>query len=177
MWSLAVAAAFVACGARTGLLVPDETGPLYDGGPLDVQVDCPSPTYCEASDPGYIYKCGQRIYQCSSLEQCEELESGATCVNPCLDSLGNDTSNGCEFYAVEMDATQEVMGASYAVFVVNQWKTGEPAKITVDQGGAPLPIEQFARIPTGHGTGITYAPFDEAHGLPKSEIAVLFLSR
>src|SRR3984957_8005450 len=162
MWSLAVAAAFVACGARTGLLVPDETGPLYDGGPLDVQVDCPSPTYCEASDPGYIYKCGQRIYQCSSLEQCEELESGATCVNPCLDSLGNDTSNGCEFYAVEMDTTPEVMGACYAVFLVNQWKTGEPAKIAVDRGGQTLPLEPFTRIPTGHGTGVTYAPFDSS---------------
>jgi hypothetical protein len=177
MGSLAVASVFIACGARTGLLTPDETGPLYDGGPLDVVTDCPSPPYCEPGDPGYVYKCGQRVYQCSSLEQCEERESGATCVNPCLDSLGNDTSNGCEFYAVEMDTTQEVMGACYAVFVVNQWKTGEPAKITVDRGGADLPIAQFARIPVGHGTGVTYAPFDPTQGLPTNEIAVLFLSR
>ncbi len=177
MGALAVTSVFVACGARTGLPAPEETGPLYDGGPLDVVTDCPSPAYCLPGDPGYVYKCDQRIYQCSSLEQCEERESGATCVNPCLDSLGNDTSNGCEFYAVEMDTTQEVMGACYAVFVVNQWKTGEPAKITVDRGGADLPIEQFARIPVGHGTGVTYAPFDPARGLPTNEIAVLFLSR
>jgi len=184
MSALALACVFVACGARTGLLAPDAVGgggPLVDGGPLDVQVECATPSYCVPGDPGYVYKCGERVYQCSSLEQCEEAEagpeSGAACVNPCLDSLGNNTSNGCEFYAVEMDTTPEVMGACYAVFVVNQWKTGEPAKIAVDQGGATLPIEQFARIPTGHGTGITYAPFDEAHGLPTNEIAVLFLSR
>jgi hypothetical protein len=177
MSALVVASVFVACGARTGLPTPDGTGPLYDGGPLDVQVECATPSYCTPTDPGYVYKCGQRVFQCSSLEQCEEREAGATCVNPCLDSLGNDTSNGCEFYAVEMDTTQEVMGACYAVFIVNQWKTGEPAKIAVDRGGQALPIEQFARIPAGHGTGVTYQPFDPTHGLPTNEIAVLFLSR
>ena len=144
----------------TGLTTPDGTGPLYDGGPLDVQVECATPSYCTPTDPGFVYKCGQRIFQCSSLEQCEESGQdggGAACVNPCLDSLGNDTSNGCEFYAVEMDTTQEVMGACYAVFVVNQWKTGEPAKIAVTLGGQALPIEQFARIPVGHGTGYVRA--------------------
>jgi len=192
--SLGVAVLFVACGARTGLYagpspapIVDATadvpkdGPLVEGGPLDVQVDCPTPTYCDPGDPGYVYKCGVRIYQCSSLEQCEESEAGAedgaSCVNPCLDSLGNDTSNGCEFYAVEMDTTQEAVGVCYAVFVVNQWKTGEPAKIEVSQGTTVLPIEQFARIPVGTGTGITYGPFDPTAGLPTNQIAILFLSR
>jgi hypothetical protein len=152
-------------------------GPLVEGGPLDVQVDCATPSYCDPSDPGYVWKCGQRIIQCSSLEQCEERESGAQCVNPCVDSLGNDTSNGCEFYAVEMDTTQEAEGVCYAVFVVNQWKTGEPAKIEVRQGNTVLPIGSFARIPAGHGTGITYGSFDPTVGLPANQIAILFLSR
>ncbi|HEY8042007.1 MAG TPA: IgGFc-binding protein [Polyangiaceae bacterium] len=185
-WAALVAAAFfVACGARTGLPVSevadaasDAPEPIFEGGPLDVQVDCPTPTYCDPANLGYIYKCGVPVYQCSSLEQCEERgESGAQCVNPCLDSLGNDTSNGCEFYAVEMDTTQEVMGVCYAVFVVNQWKTGEPARIEVTQGSTILPIQQFARIPVGHGTGITYAPYDGNAGLPANQIAILFLSR
>lgn len=176
--TLAGVAAFVACGSRTGLLVPDEgTGPLYDGGPLDVAIDCSTPRYCVPSDPGYVYECGVRVFQCSSLEQCEERESGATCVNPCLDTLGNDTSNGCEFYAVEMDLTPEAMGVCYAVFVVNQWPTGEPAKIQVDRAGQVLPIADFARIPVGKGTDTQYAPFDAAHGLPADAVAVLFLSR
>jgi len=183
--ALGVAALFAACGARTGLSLPepgadataDVHGPLVEGGPLDVQVDCATPTYCDPSDLGYVWKCGQRVFQCSSLEQCEERESGAECVNPCLDSLGNDTSNGCEFWAVEMDTTPEAEGVCYAVFVVNQWKTGEPAKIEVSQGGKVLPIASFARIPQGHGAGLKYAPFDPAAGLPKNEIAILFLSR
>ena len=179
--ALAAVAVFVACGARTGLLVPDvvdaTTPPLFEGGPLDVQVDCASPTYCDPSNLQDIYKCGEPIFQCSSLEQCEERESGAECINPCLDSLGNDTSNGCEFYSVEMDTTQEAAGVCYAVFVVNQWKTGEPARIEVSQGTTVLPIEQFARIPTGKGTGITYGPFDPTAGLPTNQVAILFLSR
>jgi hypothetical protein len=196
--SLVVAALFVACGARTGLYGPEPAGPVdatadvsadvskegapfIEGGPLDVQVDCPTPAYCDPADLGYVWKCGERIIQCSSLEQCEESEAGdasqAACVNPCLDSLGNDTSNGCEFYAVEMDTTQEVAGVCYAVFVVNQWKTGEPAKIEVSQGNTVFPIEQFARIPSGQGTGITYGAYDPSAGLPTNQIAILFLSR
>ncbi|MGH7296286.1 MAG: hypothetical protein ACRELB_15205, partial [Polyangiaceae bacterium] len=183
--SLGAAALFVACGARTGLLggtgpeadATTETGPLYEGGPLDVQVDCAQPAYCDPSDLGYVWKCGQRVFQCSSLEQCEERESGAACVNPCLDSLGNDTSNGCEFYAVEMDTTEEATGVCYAVFVVNQWKTGETAKIEVTRGSTSYPVQQFARIPRGTGTGITYAPYDASAGLPAGEVAILFLSR
>jgi hypothetical protein len=186
--ALAVAAFFAACGARTGLPQPEPgadatadvvhpDGPLVEGGPLDVQVECATPTYCDPSDLGFVWKCGQRVFQCSSLEQCEERESGAACVNPCLDSLGNDTSNGCEFWAVEMDTTPEAEGVCYAVFVVNQWKTGEPAKIEVSQAGKVLPVASFARIPQGHGTTLKYAPFDPAAGLPKNEIAILFLSR
>lgn len=176
--ALVVASTFAACGSRTGLLVPGE-GPLYDGGPLDVQVECGTPSYCEAGDPGYLYRCGQRVFQCSSIEQCVPGggEGDARCVNPCLDSLGNDTSNGCEFYPVELDTIFDATGVCYAVFVVNQWKTGERAKIEVDRGGTMLPIEQFARIPTGTGTGITYGPYDAQRGLPANEIAVLFLSR
>ncbi len=160
----------VACGSRTGLLVPNPSdgGPLYDGGPLDAAIDCATPSYCDPNDLGHVYQCGARVYQCSSLEQCEERGNGdatsGQCVNPCLDSLGNDTSNGCEFYAVEMDTTPEVMGVCYAVFVVNQWKTGEPAKIEVSLGGQVLPIDAFARIPVGKGTNLTYAPYDATRG-------------
>ncbi|HEX7665540.1 MAG TPA: IgGFc-binding protein, partial [Polyangiaceae bacterium] len=202
---------FVACGSRSELVdgettivvgdaQPDQTttdvkpdvdarrdgdapfdappdGPLVEGGKLDVQVDCDEPAYCDPRDLGYVYQCGVRVFQCSSLEECKE----GKCVNPCVDTLGEDTSNGCEFYANEVDVTntdtQSAKGACFAVFIVNQWKTGEPAKIQVDRAGTTLPVEQFARIPTGTGTGITYAPYSNTTGLAKDEIAILFLSR
>jgi hypothetical protein len=155
-------------------------GPLFEGGKLDVVTDCPDPPYCDPRDPGFIYKCGVRIEQCSSLEQCEQVggEAGkAQCVNPCVDTLGQDTSNGCEFYAAEMDVTDDTVGVCYALYIVNQWKTGEPAKIAVDRGGVTLDVSQFARIPVGKGQGIAYAPFDAQAGLAKDQIAILFLSR
>jgi hypothetical protein len=198
-WLLAVA-----CGARTGLGLPEPgldispeaalpsdasaearpdredapgTPPLFEGGPIDAPIECASPAYCDPADPGRVYRCGAPVLACSSLEQCEAREDGAQCINPCLDSLGNDTSNGCEFYAVEMDVTPEAEGVCFAVFVVNQWKTGEPAKIEVSRGGQILPISPFARLPVGKGTGITYAPYDATAGLPANQVAILFLSR
>lgn len=151
--------------------------PLVEGGPLDVQIDCNEPKYCDPRDTGYIYQCGVRVFQCSSLEECKN----AQCVNPCVDTLGEDTSNGCEFYSSEMDIVStpgnSAKGACFAVFIVNQWKTGEPAKIQVDRSGTTLPIEQFARIPVGTGTSIAYTPYNAATGLPKDQIAILFLSR
>jgi hypothetical protein len=205
--ALAFTALVVACGARTGLLVPWETfvddagldasvavdatvdspvveaaadspdAPIARDGPADSPAECPDVTYCDPGDPGHIYLCGRAVGQCGLLEQCEVRAGGARCVNPCLDSLGNDTSNGCDFYAVEMDTPPEATGVCYAVFVVNQWKTGEPARIQVTLGDQVLPVEQFARIPTGTGTGITYGPFSATAGLPANQVAILFLSR
>lgn len=147
--------------------------PLVEGGPIDATIDCDSGPTCVDSDPGYLYQCGTRVFQCSSLETC----NGGKCVNPCKDTLGQDTSNGCEFYAVEMDSVPEAEGVCFAVFVVNQWSTGEPARIEVSRNGSVLPIEQFTRIPVGTGTNLTYSPYSQAQGLAKDQIAILFLSR
>ena len=207
------------CGARTGLDIPVRTDAsdhdtwraeagkhpvrdatldhgadvalVHDAHPLDAKPECSAPPYCDPDNPNYIYKCGVPIFQCSSLEQCEELcgdggilEAGADasgcqaeCVNPCLNTLGQNTSAGCEFYPVEMDTTDEATGVCYAVFIVNQWKTGQPAQIAVDLGGTPLPVEQFARVPTGTGQNIVYSPFDAKQGIPQNGVAILFLSR
>ncbi len=73
--------------------------------------------------------------------------------------------------------TPEAAGVCYAIFIVNEWKTGEPAKIQVDLGGNVLPIAQFTRIPSGTGTNIVYDPYDANAGLPTNQVAVLFLSR
>jgi hypothetical protein len=96
-------------------------------------------------------------------------------------TLGQNTSNGCEFYAVEMDTTEEAVGVCYAVFVVNQWQTGQAAHFSVDLGGSPFTderLEQFTRIPKRTAeTGLVYSPFSAAAGLAQNEVAILFLSR
>jgi hypothetical protein len=198
--SVGAVSLILACGARTGLLLesaapdagrdaPSLDAQGFDGHLLDVVTECNDVPFCNKADPGYVYKCGVRVEQCGSLEQCSiscggdagGFETGdacaANCVNPCRDTLGQNTSNGCEFYAVDMDVTDDSLGACYAVFVVNQWQTGQAAKLEVDLNGIMLPIEQFARIPTGTGTNIVYSPFVEADGLAENKVAILFLSR
>ena len=69
------------------------------------------------------------------------------------------------------------VGVCYAVFVVNQWNTGEPAKLEVDFGGVPLPVGPVRQDPDGHGRGTSVRPFDPAVGIPQNEVAILFLSR
>lgn len=183
MGALSVAAVLmmavgVACGARTGLFEPDasDTPDATTEAAADVSNECSPASYCDAKDPAHVYVCGKPVQTCQPLEQCEEREDSATCINPCVDSLGNDTSNGCDFYAVEMDMSSSGVGVCYAVFVVNQWSTGALAKLQVSRGGQVLPLEQFARIPVGKGADITYAPFP-ADGLATNQIAILFLSR
>jgi hypothetical protein len=182
----------LACGARTGLEVTplldaSVDAPSLDGHALDVTAECNSPAYCDPANLGYVYKCQTPIFQCGSLEQCVQPcgttggdACSATCQNPCKNTLGQNTSNGCEFYAVEMDTTDEAIGVCYAVFVVNQWQSGAPARLQVDFNGTTFSdaeLEQFARIPTGTGTGIVYTPFSATEGLRQNEIAILFLSR
>ena len=156
---------------------PDDTPDAQDA-PVEADAPCSEPSHCDPGDPSKVFQCGAVLQQCSTLEQCQPLgETGAHCVNPCDDTLGQDTSNGCEFYAAEMDLVPEGEGVCFAVFVVNQWKTGAPAKLEVSRAGAVLPLDPFARIPVGKGAGITYAPFDSATGLAKDGVAILFLSR
>src|SRR5579862_2717828 len=142
--SLVVAVLIIACGARTGLLVPDESA-LRDAEAQQARAECTAPPYCDPSDLRNIYQCGVAVTPCGLLEQCEERNGSAECVNPCVDTLGNDTSNGCDFYAVELDTTAEATGTCYAVFVVNQWSSGAHARLQVSLGDKVLPIDQFAR--------------------------------
>jgi hypothetical protein len=190
-----------ACGSRTGVGGGDQgpnadggvtyfdgpvsadtnAPPIFEGGALDVSIDCNQPVECDPANPGFLYECGTAVFQCSALEQCVEACDGgrctAQCANPCQDSLGQNTSNGCDFYPLELDTATEVAGSCYAVFVINQWKTGQPARIEVDRGGVTLPIEQFARIPYGQGLNVQYAPYDPKVGLAEGQVVILFLSR
>jgi len=200
---VSIGALAVACGSRTGLLAGETVSiadasinvatfdasistseaapPIFEGGALDVALDCDQPLTCDPTNLGYLYKCGTPVFQCSALENCEtqcnDGSCAAACVNPCVDTLGQNTSNGCDFYALEVDTADEVAGACYAVFIINQWKTGQPARIDVNYGGQDLPVADFARIPYGQGLDVAYAPYDATLGLPAGEVAILFLSR
>ena len=138
-----------------------------DGGPSDGST-CASA--CSADFHAVVDCNGTLVKQCTGLEGCDQ--SSGTCINACQAAIANKQSVGCEYYATNMDQFNQDM--CFAAFVANTWNT--PAHIQVELAGQQLNLATFAKIPSGAGPTLTYAPFDPAAGLPPGEVAILFLA-
>jgi len=151
----------------TGELTSDTTGANVSGG---------SGTGCELH-------CSREYDQvlCDD-EVAETCTRGSFCVDGACQPLTAcdatallQRSEGCDFWAVKTELNLEAKGACFAVFVAN---TGNaPAHLGVAYGQQLLAVDSFTRIPKGQGQDLSFAPFDNAAGLPVSEGAILFLSR
>ncbi|MEZ4300930.1 MAG: IgGFc-binding protein [Polyangiaceae bacterium] len=127
---------------------------------------------CSADLKKVIDCSGTVIQECASDQGCANGE----CINdPCEAAKVSSSSYGCDYWALKTDIISDATGACFAAFVANTWTS--PVKISVDRNGQSLPIASFARIPSGQGMGLTYAPYDPNVGLPPGEVAILFLSR
>ncbi len=115
---------------------------------------------------------GVLVKECGPDEGCA---NGQCIDDPCEAAKLSSSSLGCDYWALKTDIINEALGACFAAFVANTWTS--PVKIQVDYQGATLPIANFARIPSGQGQGLQYAPYDPAVGLPPGEVAILFLAR
>ncbi len=113
---------------------------------------------------------GNTTMMCSADQGC----ANGTCVDACDAAAANKSSIGCEYYSVDPDIIDEGTGACFAAYVANTW--GAPITITVDRDGQSLPIDGFARVPSGAGQSITYAPLTGGM-LPPNQVAILFLAR
>jgi IgGFc binding protein len=93
----------------------------------------------------------------------------------CADAAAKRGNAGCDFYAPRVPARVE-NGEDwcFAMFVVNPH--ARAVHLQLDQGGRAASVAQVARIPRGAGRGLTYAPYDEAQGLPSGDVAIVFLS-
>jgi IgGFc binding protein len=100
--------------------------------------------------------------------------TGGSCSASCQAADMNHSSVGCEYFAVDMDgASGPPYDACYAVFVANVSAT--PVHLTVDRGGQGIDLAQFAKLPQGTGTSLTYGNYDPAAGLAPGKVAILFL--
>ncbi|HEY4180877.1 MAG TPA: IgGFc-binding protein [Kofleriaceae bacterium] len=100
--------------------------------------------------------------------------SNGQCVNACQAAADTKSSIGCDYYSVTPDVIEELHGACFAAYITNT--SNEAVAITVDRGGVSLPVQDFARVPTGQGQSLTYAPLPNGM-LPPGQIAILFLAR
>lgn len=153
---------FAACGPG------DRTNPTGPG-PGD---DDPSPEVCPRCSPdnNSVIDCQGNAVACPLDQLCSE----GACMNACAAAEANNSSVGCEYYAVDMDAAQgPPQDACFTVFVANTSK--DNVHINVEFGGAAINLGQFAKLPNGQGQSLTYAPFNPAQGLRPGEVAILFL--
>jgi hypothetical protein len=134
----------------------------------------PEASACSAacsSDFHTVLDCnGGPLQHCMGMEGCDSAKG--TCTNACQAAIDNKASVGCEYYATDMD--QYSQDLCFAAYVANTWNT--PVHINVDFAGTALPIANFARIPTGAGKALTYAPYDPVGGLMPGQVVVLFLA-
>jgi hypothetical protein len=135
----------------------------FDGG-------CSVGPHC-SSDLHSLVDCnGTVLMTCPDGQGC----ANGSCIGPCDSAAANQTSFGCDYYAVDPDITFDGTGGCYAAYVVNTWNTD--VSLTVEYKGQPLDPTKFAYIPNGSGGGITYTPLTNGT-IPAGQIAILFLNR
>lgn len=118
-----------------------------------------------------VIGCQGQTIECTGTQACNAVLG--ICTDACQAAKDGKQAVGCEYYATPMD--QDSQGLCFAAFIANTWNT--PAHIDVTIPGASLPpIETFARIPSGAGPSLTYAPFDPVAGLAPGQVAILFLA-
>jgi hypothetical protein len=159
-WGLCLLILLVACG-------PDKRGG-DDFGNGDDDAGCTG-NVC-SSDLHDVVDCnGNIVQQCPDDLGCA---SGA-CVDPCQAAEANTSSVGCDYYSVNPDSYFTENGGCFAAYVANTWNA--PVSINVEYNGMQLNVSDFARVPSGQGTGLTYQPLMNGMLMP-NQVAILFLA-
>lgn len=164
-----------ASGSSTGGFSGGGGSVSSGSGGLDLSVAGASTT-CDSRcsvDLHQVLDCEGAVLQtCGADEGC----SGGACVPACNSAEANRSNVGCDYYAVNPTSfdTLEDKVSCFAAFIVNTWQT--PVTIEVEHAGVSLDVSKIARIPSGSGAGITYAPLP-AGELPPNEVAILFLAQ
>jgi IgGFc binding protein len=124
-----------------------------------------------SADKSAVIDCDGNATECNPDETCAD----GVCMNGCMAAETNHESVGCDYYAVDMDAASgPPEDACYTVFVANTSRGR--AHISAEWNGQTIDLAQFAKLPTGQGMSLTYAPYDPVQGLAPSEVAILFLA-
>jgi hypothetical protein len=137
-------------------------------GSADANGGCTS-NKCSADLHDVVDCDGNVVQSCPSGLGC----ANGTCVDACQSAASSTSSVGCDYYAVNPDSYLTTNGSCFAVYIANTWNG--PVSINVERAGQQLPVDTFARIPTGQGVTLTYAPLTGGMLMP-NQVAILFLA-
>ncbi len=133
----------------------------------DGRMDASCTTNGSSADLHTILDCnGNKIMDCPPTQAC----GAGMCMPPCDAAKANKASIGCEYYTFRPRATSF---ECFAMYVANTWNA--PITIDVDFAGTKLNVSQFARIPVGTGTSLTYKNLTNGNQLQPNEVAILSL--
>jgi IgGFc binding protein len=96
-----------------------------------------------------------------------------TCGSACDSASANKSTVGCDYFSVDPDVIVGGIGQCFAAYIANTWDA--PITLSVDWQGTSLDVSSFARIPSGFGPTLTYAPLPKGQ-LPPGQVAILFLA-
>jgi IgGFc binding protein len=85
------------------------------------------------------------------------------------------SSLGCEYLAVEMDGTFDADNGCFVVTLANA-SPQYPAHVDVSFDGSPIDLSQFAKVPQGSGTSMSYGAYDPNSGIQPGQVVILFLA-
>jgi IgGFc binding protein len=127
-------------------------------------------TSCSSDLRDVLDGSGKVLKTCPDDQGC----ANGKCVAACESARINKSTVGCDYYVAPPDIVTLLGGTCLAAFVANTWVT--PVKLSVERDGQVLDVQAMARIPSGSGQTITYAPLQNGE-IPPGQVAIVFLSR
>ncbi len=143
----------------------------------DSSTDAPNCTQCSA-DLHEVLTCGSNptvVQTCTGGTGC----GPSGCIDACLAAAANQSSIGCDYYSIAVDAWNSAYtsggaaGSCLAAFVTNYWDT--PMTVNLVWKGATINAQNYAYTPVGSGSSITYQPIPTS-GIPSNSMAIVFLN-
>ena len=175
----ALLVSMAACGSKSGQGFDDGNHGSGDDGGLVNEGGLGKGS--KGSDAGTCGTCSSDLhtaYDCSgSATVCPPAQGCAAgkCVAACDAASASHTSIGCDYWTLAPDIIDDdnLRGSCFAAFVANTW--GSPVTISGEYAGSTIDISSAARLPTGSGASITYAPLPGGQ-IPANEVAIVFLA-
>ncbi|HEX3770418.1 MAG TPA: IgGFc-binding protein [Polyangiaceae bacterium] len=169
--------------ASTGASGDDASVTPTDGS-VFVASDGSAPSGCVmcSSDLHQVLDCATRavVKTCPAAMGCG---AAGQCVAPCDSATANQSSIGCDYYAVNPDGVSDVpdnplpsgahSGSCFAAFVVNTWTSAVTIGASYD--GQSLDLSKSAFLPQGSGASLTYEALPSGV-LPPNQVAIVFLA-